>query len=223
MIDGDQDAPPAAGVAMQTGVEIVTDWWRRWAKWPRWVAAAGALGAVTIISALALIRGKPESAHAAPTPVARKPDSTVASLPVTQPATHVESASATVPQAPPPTAATPAPPPVLRIAAPTTPGCGWTGRSFGHGNWSGTKFAAGEHRVVAAMHTIAGCTSATDSAIAQVPERGEVKVRLAPHPCGTVTVGAEPNGARFHYSVRRSDPSMRSAAARKLFESGPME
>jgi serine/threonine-protein kinase len=191
---------PVAGVAMQTGVEIVTDWWRRWAKRPRWVAAGGALGAVAIISALALSRGKAEAAHAAP-PVVRKPDSTVASVPVTQPATHVESASATVPQTPPPTAAAPAPPPILRIAAPNDAQVRVDGKLVGHGNWSGTRFAAGEHRVVAAVHTIAGCTGAADSAMAQVPDHGEVRVKLAPHPCGTVAVDAEPNGARWDLST----------------------
>lgn len=29
-----------------------------------------------------------------------------------------------------------------------------------------------------------------------VPDHGEVKVKLAPHPCETVSVDAEPNGAR---------------------------
>ncbi len=186
---------------MQTGVEIVTDSWRRWARRPRWVAAGGTLGAVAIISALALSRGKAEAAHAAAPPVAHAPDSTVASAPATQPATHVESTAASVPQAPPPTAAAPAPPPVLRIAAPNDAQVRVDGRVVGHGNWSGTRFAAGDHRVVAAVHTIAGCTGAADSAIAQVPERGEVKVRLAPHPCGTVTVDAEPNGARWDLST----------------------
>ncbi|HEX5180576.1 MAG TPA: serine/threonine-protein kinase [Gemmatimonadaceae bacterium] len=190
---------PVAGVAMQTGVEIVTDWWRRWARRPRWVAAAGALGAVAVISALALSRGKAEAAHAVAPPVAHVSDSTVASAPVTQPATHVESASAIVPQAPPPAA--PAPPPVLRIVAPNDAQVRVDGKVVGHGNWSGTRFAAGDHRVVAVVHTIAGCAGATDSAIAQVPDHGEVRVKLAPHPCGTVSVDAEPNGARWDLST----------------------
>ncbi len=43
---------PVAGVTVQTGVDIVTDWWRRGAKRWRWVVAGGSLGAAAIISAL---------------------------------------------------------------------------------------------------------------------------------------------------------------------------
>jgi hypothetical protein len=61
------------------------------------------------------------------------------------------------------------PPPVLRIAAPNDAQVRVEGKVVGHDNWRGTKFAAGEHRVVAAVKTILGCTGAADSAIAQVP------------------------------------------------------
>jgi hypothetical protein len=37
--------------------------------------------------------------------------------------------------------------------------------------------------------------------MAQVPDHGEVRVKLAPHPCGTVAVDAEPNGARWDLST----------------------
>ena len=191
---------PVAGVSAQTGVEIVTDWWRRFTRRPRWVAAGGALGAVAIISALALSRSKAESAHAAAAQGAvHAPDSTLAAAPVKRDSTPVESAAATVPPAP--AATTPLPPPVLRISAPNGAEVRVDGKVVGHGNWSGTRFAAGEHRVVAAVHTIAGCAGAADSAMAQVPDHGEVRVKLAPHPCGTVVVDAEPNGARWDLST----------------------
>ncbi len=94
-----------------------------------------------------------------------------------------------------------APPPVLHTAAPNDAQVRVDGKVVGHGDRSGTTFAAGEHRVVAVVKTIAGCVGATYGTIAQVPERGEVKVRLAPHPCGTVTVDAEPDGARWDLST----------------------
>lgn len=191
---------PVAGATVQTGVDIVTDWWRRWTRRPRWVAAGGALGALAVISALALSRGKGESAHAAAPVPRRAPDSIVAAAPIAQPpAAHVESASAAMTPSQP--AASPAAPPELRITAPNGAEVRVDGRVVAHGNWSGTKFGTGEHRVVAAVHTIAGCVGATDSAIAQVPDHGEVRVKLAPHPCGTVSVDAEPNGARWDLST----------------------
>jgi len=190
---------PVAGVAMQAGVDIVSDWWRRWTRHPRWVAAAGALGALVIVAALALGRSRAESARAAPPVVRHAPDSTVAAAPATQPPAHVESASATV--TPPSQPATiPLPPPLLRVTAPSDAVLVVDGKVVGHGNWSSSRFAAGEHRVVAVVHSIAGCAWATDSVVARVPDHGEVKVKLAPHPCGTVAVDAEPNGARWELS-----------------------
>jgi hypothetical protein len=115
-----------------------------------------------------------------------------------QPPAHVESAAATV--TPAQATVAPAPPPVLRITAPNDAELRVDGKVVGHGAWSGTRFAAGEHRVVAAVHSIAGCSWATDSIVARVPDRGEVKVKLAPHPCGTVAVDAESNGARWELS-----------------------
>lgn len=190
---------PVAGVTVQTGVDIVSDWWRRWARRPRWVAAGGALGALAIVAALALSRGRGDAAHAASQ--AAKHDSVVATVPVRQPPTHVESASATVPT-PPVTqpVAAPLPPPLLRVTAPTGAVVMVDGKAVGHGNWSSTRFAAGDHRVAAVVHSIAGCAWATDSVVARVPDHGEVKVKLAPHPCGAVAVDAEPNGARWELS-----------------------
>ena len=123
----------------------------------------------------------------------------MAAAPVTQPPAHVESASATV--TPPSQPATiPLPPPLLRVTAPSNAALAVDGRVVGHGNWSSSRFAAGEHHVVAVVHSIAGCAWVTDSVVARVPDHGEVKVKLAPHPCGTVSVDAEPNGARWELS-----------------------
>jgi hypothetical protein len=123
----------------------------------------------------------------------------VAAAPVTQPPAHVESASATV--TPPSQPATiPLPPPLLRVTAPSDAVLAVDGKVVGHGNWSSSRSAAGEHRVVAVVHSIAGCAWATDSVVARVPDHGEVKVKLAPHPCGTVAVDAAPNGARWELS-----------------------
>jgi len=190
---------PVAGVRVQTGVELVSDWWRRWTRHPRWVAAAGALGALAIVAASALGRGKGEPVHAAQ--AVPKHDSATAVSPVTQPPARVESASATV-TAPPVTQppALPLAPPLLRVAAPPEATVAVDGKVVGHGNWSSTRFAAGEHHVVATVHSITGCAWATDSVVARVPDHGEVKVKLAPHPCGTVAVDAEPNGARWELS-----------------------
>jgi len=80
---------PVAGVAVQTGVDIVSDWWRRWTRHPRWVAAAGALGALAVVAALALGRGRGEAARAAAQ--AAKHDSAVAAAPVAQAPARVES------------------------------------------------------------------------------------------------------------------------------------
>lgn len=74
------------------------------------------------------------------------------------------------------------------------------GKEVAHGNWSSARLTSGAHRVVAALHTMAGCAAATDSTMVRVPERGEVKVKLAPHACGAVAVDAEPNGARWDLS-----------------------
>ena len=192
---------PVAGVTVQTGVDIVSNWWRRWTRRPRWVAAAGALGALAIVAALALSRGKGEPPHAAQPVAKQAPDSTVAAASVTQPPTHVESASATVtPPSATQTSALPLPPPLLRVTAPPEATVAVDGKVVGHGNWASTRFPAGEHRVVAAVHSMAGCAWATDSVVARLPDHGEVKVKLAPHPCGTVAVDAEPNGARWDLS-----------------------
>jgi serine/threonine-protein kinase len=194
---------PVAGVAMQTGVELVSDWWRRWTRHPRWVAAAGALGALAIVAALALGRSKAESAqaHASPPVVRHAPDSGVAATTMSQPPAHVESAAATVTPAPvTPVSAVPLPPALLRVTAPANAAVAVDGKVVGHGNWSSTRLAAGDHRVAAMVHSIAGCAWATDSVTARVPDHGEVKVKLAPHPCGTVAVDAEPNGARWDLS-----------------------
>jgi len=94
----------------------------------------------------------------------------------------------------------PLPPPLLRVAAPAEATIAVDGRIVGHGNWSSARFAAGEHRVMAVVQSIAGCAWATDSVTARVPDHGEVKVKLAPHPCGTVAVDAEPNGSRWELS-----------------------
>jgi serine/threonine-protein kinase len=192
---------PVAGVAMQTGVEIVTDWWRRWTRRPRWVAAGGALGALAVVAALALSRSRAEAVHAAQAPARRvaAADSGGAPAPVRPESTHVESAAATV-TAPAP-AAVPVPASVLRIIAPPDAQVSIDGRVVGHGGWRGTRFGAGEHRVVAAVHAIAGCTWARDSMMARVPDQGEARVTLAPHPCGSVAVDAEPNGARWDLSL----------------------
>src|SRR6185437_1408940 len=148
-----------------------SDWWRRWAKRPRWLPAGGAVGALAIVAALALGRSRAEAARAAGAVATHPSDSAVAT--------------------------SPAPPPLMRITAPPNAVVTVDGKEVGHGNWTGTRFAAGQHRVVATLHSIAGCAWATDSAMARVPARGEVKVKLAPHPCGTVAVDAAPNGARW--------------------------
>ena len=62
----------------------------------------------------------------------------------------------------------PAPPPVLRITAPSNARVTVDGKVVGHGDWRGTRFAAGEHRVVASVHSITGCAWATDSTLARV-------------------------------------------------------
>ena len=196
---------PVAGVTVQTGVDIVSDWWRRWTRRPRWVAAAGALGALVIVAVLALSRARGEAARG-PAPVTTHvSDSAVASGPASQVPTRVESASATVtppqPVPVPAAAAAPAPPPVLRILAPAAAVVSVDGKEVSHGNWSGTRFPSGEHRVIAALHSMVGCTSARDSVMVRVPDRGEARVKLAPRPCGAVAVDAEPNGARWDLSL----------------------
>ena len=188
---------PVAGVTVQTGVDIVSDWWRRWTKRPRWLVAGGAVGALAIVAALALGRSRAEAARAAGAVATHPSDSAVAASPVPPPQTHVETAAATVPAPQPAVAAPPAPPPLMRITAPPNAVVTVDGKEVGHGNWTGTRFAAGQHRIVATLHSIAGCAWATDSTMARVPARGEVKVKLAPHPCGTVAVDAAPNGARW--------------------------
>ena len=194
---------PVAGVTVQSGVEMASDWWRRWTKRPRWMAAAGALGALVIVAVLALSRWRGEPAHG-PAPMARHgADSALASAPASQSPTRVESASATVtpPQTVLAAAPAPAPAPVLRILAPAAAVVSVDGREVSHGNWSGTRFASGEHRVMAALQSMPGCTWATDSTVVRIPERGEAKVKLAPRACGAVAVDAEPNGARWELSL----------------------
>ncbi|MGH7649012.1 MAG: hypothetical protein ACREND_12910 [Gemmatimonadaceae bacterium] len=89
-----------------------------------------------------------------PPAILRLGDSTVAAARAKPEPTRVESAAATVPSAAP--AQTPAPPPELRITAPNDAQVSVDGNAIGPGNWSGTRFAAGEHLLCAAVHSIAG-------------------------------------------------------------------
>jgi serine/threonine-protein kinase len=161
-----------------------------------------ALASVTVLGILALLAGlrrarSHDTTTPAPPVTAMSPESGTAHAGVlvsTPTDTAVASTASVVPPVSPPAR------PELRIIAPRDAEVTVDGETVGHGNWRGTRFAAGEHRVVASVHTMDGCSSAVDSSRVKIPERGVAKVTLAPHPCGSLSIDAEPAGARWDLS-----------------------
>ncbi|MEP7067208.1 MAG: serine/threonine-protein kinase, partial [Gemmatimonadota bacterium] len=89
---------------------------------------------------------------------------------------------------------------VLRVIGPADAAIMVDGSVVGRGTWHSENISSGVHHVIVALNAPAACEAAQDAKDVRVAENGTTTVQLTPKRCGTFSLDAAPNGARFSLS-----------------------